>query len=46
MDFKDILKQERLAHQLTQEELGQLVGLKKQLFINMKMVCFLTLNGP
>lgn len=29
MDFKDILKQERLAHQLTQEELGQLVGLKK-----------------
>ena len=29
MDFKDILNQERLAHQLTQEELGQLVGLKK-----------------
>lgn len=29
MEFKDILKQERLRKGLTQEELGKLVGLKK-----------------
>jgi transcriptional regulator with XRE-family HTH domain len=29
MEFKDILKSERIAHGYTQEELGRLVGLKK-----------------
>lgn len=29
MEFKDILKSERIAHGYTQEELGNLVGLKK-----------------
>ena len=29
MEFKDILKSERIAHGYTQEELGKLVGLKK-----------------
>lgn len=29
MEFKDILKQQRIAHGLTQEELGKMVGLQK-----------------
>lgn len=29
MEFKDILKSQRLAHGFTQEELGKLVGLQK-----------------
>ena len=29
MEFKDILKQQRIAHGLTQEELGKKVGLQK-----------------
>jgi len=29
MEFKDILKSQRLAHNMTQEELGRLVGLQK-----------------
>ena len=29
MEFKDILKQQRIAHGMTQEELGKLVGLQK-----------------
>jgi len=30
MEFKDILRQQRIAHNLTQQELGALVGLKKE----------------
>ena len=29
MEFKDILKQQRIAHGFTQEELGKMVGLQK-----------------
>jgi transcriptional regulator with XRE-family HTH domain len=29
MEFKDILKQQRIAHGYTQEELGKMVGLQK-----------------
>ena len=30
MEFKDILRQQRIAHGLTQQELGNMVGLKKE----------------
>lgn len=30
MEFKDILRQQRIAHGLTQQELGEKVGLKKE----------------
>lgn len=30
MEFKDVLRQQRIAHGLTQQELGNMVGLKKE----------------